>query len=83
MVSNTKQSNGFPPFLHALQKFDVGQLMGIAEFYGCMSRALTDYIDLMNELFHGRVQNVANGYVFKGKPIVIQFGRNPAAAKAN
>ncbi|KAL0334496.1 UNVERIFIED_CONTAM: U11/U12 small nuclear ribonucleoprotein [Sesamum radiatum] len=27
--------------------------------------------------------NVANGYVFKGKPIVIQFGRNPAAAKAN
>ncbi|KAL0422995.1 UNVERIFIED_CONTAM: U11/U12 small nuclear ribonucleoprotein [Sesamum latifolium] len=27
--------------------------------------------------------NMANGYVFKGKPIVIQFGRNPAAAKAN
>ncbi|KAK4436855.1 U11/U12 small nuclear ribonucleoprotein [Sesamum alatum] len=27
--------------------------------------------------------NVANGYVFKGKPIVIQFGRNPTAAKPN
>lgn len=27
--------------------------------------------------------NLVNGYVFKGKPMIIQFGRNPAAAKAN
>ncbi|KAG9148320.1 hypothetical protein Leryth_012264 [Lithospermum erythrorhizon] len=27
--------------------------------------------------------NLVNGYVFKGKPIVIQFGRNTAPAKAN
>ncbi|KAK6118697.1 hypothetical protein DH2020_047554 [Rehmannia glutinosa] len=27
--------------------------------------------------------NVVNGYVFKGKPMVIQFGRSPAAAKLN
>ncbi|RVW35756.1 U11/U12 small nuclear ribonucleoprotein 65 kDa protein [Vitis vinifera] len=27
------------------------------------------------------VVNVVNGYVFKGKPMIIQFGRNPAAAK--
>ncbi|RZC83350.1 hypothetical protein C5167_046134 [Papaver somniferum] len=27
--------------------------------------------------------NLANGYVFKGKPMIIQFGRNPGAAKAN
>ncbi|KAL2490572.1 U11/U12 small nuclear ribonucleoprotein 65 kDa protein [Abeliophyllum distichum] len=27
--------------------------------------------------------NAVNGYVFKGKPIIIQFGRSPAAAKAN
>ncbi|XP_050369662.1 U11/U12 small nuclear ribonucleoprotein 65 kDa protein [Argentina anserina] len=26
--------------------------------------------------------NLVNGYVFKGKPMIIQFGRNPAAAKA-
>ncbi|MCI03466.1 RNA-binding protein 40-like, partial [Trifolium medium] len=25
--------------------------------------------------------NLVNGYVFKGKPMIIQFGRNPAAAK--
>ncbi|KAL0292932.1 UNVERIFIED_CONTAM: U11/U12 small nuclear ribonucleoprotein [Sesamum radiatum] len=25
--------------------------------------------------------NMANGYVFKGKPIVIQFGRNPPLLK--
>ncbi|KAK3197955.1 hypothetical protein Dsin_021370 [Dipteronia sinensis] len=34
------------------------------------------------ELAH-RALNLANGYVFKGKPMIIQFGRNPAAAKAN
>ncbi|XP_058218185.1 U11/U12 small nuclear ribonucleoprotein 65 kDa protein [Rhododendron vialii] len=27
--------------------------------------------------------NLANGYVFKGKPMIIQFGRNAATAKAN
>ncbi|XP_034220578.1 U11/U12 small nuclear ribonucleoprotein 65 kDa protein isoform X3 [Prunus dulcis] len=27
--------------------------------------------------------NLVNGYVFKGKPVIIQFGRNPAAGKAN
>ncbi|WOK95903.1 hypothetical protein Cni_G04610 [Canna indica] len=27
--------------------------------------------------------NLVNGYVFKGKPIIIQFGRNPGAGKAN
>ncbi|XP_042381459.1 U11/U12 small nuclear ribonucleoprotein 65 kDa protein-like isoform X1 [Zingiber officinale] len=27
--------------------------------------------------------NLVNGYVFKGKPIIIQFGRNSGAAKAN
>lgn len=26
--------------------------------------------------------NLVNGYVFKGKPMIIQFGRNPATAKA-
>ncbi|KAF7801501.1 U11/U12 small nuclear ribonucleoprotein 65 kDa protein [Senna tora] len=25
--------------------------------------------------------NLVNGYVFKGKPMIIQFGRNPAASK--
>ncbi|KAI3446348.1 hypothetical protein Pfo_003013 [Paulownia fortunei] len=34
------------------------------------------------ELAHNAL-NVVNGYVFKGKPIVIQFGRSPAAAKVN
>lgn len=34
------------------------------------------------ELAHHAL-NLVNGYVFKGKPIIIQFGRNPAAAKAN
>ncbi|KAL6342608.1 hypothetical protein AAG906_012468 [Vitis piasezkii] len=32
------------------------------------------------ELAHHAL-NVVNGYVFKGKPMIIQFGRNPAAAK--
>ncbi|XP_004493139.1 U11/U12 small nuclear ribonucleoprotein 65 kDa protein [Cicer arietinum] len=32
------------------------------------------------ELAH-RALNLVNGYVFKGKPMIIQFGRNPAAAK--
>ncbi|KAJ4978559.1 hypothetical protein NE237_009339 [Protea cynaroides] len=27
--------------------------------------------------------NLVNGYVFKSKPMIIQFGRNPAAGKAN
>ncbi|CAL9088184.1 unnamed protein product [Musa acuminata var. zebrina] len=27
--------------------------------------------------------NLVNGYMFKGKPIIIQFGRNPAAGKGN
>nr|XP_016432862.1 PREDICTED: U11/U12 small nuclear ribonucleoprotein 65 kDa protein-like [Nicotiana tabacum] len=27
--------------------------------------------------------NLVNGYVFKGKPIVIQFGRDPAKAKTS
>lgn len=27
--------------------------------------------------------NLVNGYVFKGKPMIIQFGRNPASAKSN
>lgn len=34
------------------------------------------------ELAH-RALNLVNGYAFKGKPMIIQFGRNPAAAKAN
>ncbi|KAI4386660.1 hypothetical protein MLD38_004575 [Melastoma candidum] len=34
------------------------------------------------ELAH-RALNLVNGYVFKDKPMIIQFGRNPAAAKAN
>lgn len=29
------------------------------------------------------LQNLAHGYVFKGKPMIIQFGRNPAANKAS
>ncbi|XP_022744180.1 U11/U12 small nuclear ribonucleoprotein 65 kDa protein-like isoform X2 [Durio zibethinus] len=33
--------------------------------------------------FAHRALNLVNGYVFKGKPIIIQFGRNPAAAKTN
>lgn len=33
------------------------------------------------ELAH-QALNLVNGYVFKGKPVIIQFGRNPAAAKA-
>lgn len=33
------------------------------------------------ELAHHAL-NLANGYVFKGKPMIIQFGRTPAAAKA-
>ncbi|XWS42647.1 hypothetical protein CRYUN_Cryun16bG0031800 [Craigia yunnanensis] len=28
-------------------------------------------------------KNLVNGYVFKGKPTIIQFGRNPATAKTN
>lgn len=28
-----------------------------------------------------RALNLVNGYVFKGKPMIIQFGRNPAAGK--
>ncbi|KAF5185782.1 U11/U12 small nuclear ribonucleoprotein [Thalictrum thalictroides] len=27
--------------------------------------------------------NLVNGYVFRGKPMIIQFGRNPAAGRAN
>lgn len=27
------------------------------------------------------LQNLANGYVFKGKPMIIQFGRNPSSGK--
>ncbi|OVA03907.1 RNA recognition motif domain [Macleaya cordata] len=27
--------------------------------------------------------NLVNGYVFKGKPMIIQFGRNPSSGKAN
>lgn len=34
------------------------------------------------ELAHHAL-NLVNGYQFKGKPMVIQFGRNPAAAKEN
>ncbi|KAF7140770.1 hypothetical protein RHSIM_Rhsim06G0113900 [Rhododendron simsii] len=34
------------------------------------------------ELAHNAL-NLANGYVFKGKPMIIQFGRNAATAKAN
>ncbi|KAJ4821821.1 hypothetical protein Tsubulata_017813 [Turnera subulata] len=34
------------------------------------------------ELAH-QALNLVNGFVFKGKPMIIQFGRNPAAAKAN
>ncbi|XP_022718968.1 LOW QUALITY PROTEIN: U11/U12 small nuclear ribonucleoprotein 65 kDa protein-like [Durio zibethinus] len=34
------------------------------------------------ELAH-RALSLVNGYVFKGKPIIIQFGRNPSAAKTN
>lgn len=30
-----------------------------------------------------RALNLAHGYVFKGKPMIIQFGRNPAANKAS
>lgn len=31
----------------------------------------------------GLLQNLVNGYVFKGKPMIIQFGRNAPAAKPN
>lgn len=34
------------------------------------------------ELAH-RALNLVNGYVFKGKPMIIQFGRNPAASKTS
>ncbi|KAL5547126.1 hypothetical protein UlMin_006813 [Ulmus minor] len=34
------------------------------------------------ELAHHAL-NLVHGYVFKGKPMVIQFGRNPAAVKEN
>ncbi|KAL1195362.1 U11/U12 small nuclear ribonucleoprotein 65 kDa protein [Cardamine amara subsp. amara] len=34
------------------------------------------------ELAH-RALNLVNGFVFKGKPMIIQFGRNPGAAKPN
>ncbi|XP_037493895.1 U11/U12 small nuclear ribonucleoprotein 65 kDa protein [Jatropha curcas] len=34
------------------------------------------------ELAH-QALNLVNGYVFKGKPMIIQFGRNPSAGKAN
>ncbi|KAF9604116.1 hypothetical protein IFM89_002791 [Coptis chinensis] len=34
-------------------------------------------------LTHHMLQNLVNGYVFKGKPMIIQFGRNPGAARAN
>ncbi|KAE8699195.1 U11/U12 small nuclear ribonucleoprotein 65 kDa protein [Hibiscus syriacus] len=34
------------------------------------------------ELAHHAL-NLVNGYVFKGKPIIVQFGRNPAASKTN
>ncbi|KAF3441231.1 hypothetical protein FNV43_RR15144 [Rhamnella rubrinervis] len=34
------------------------------------------------ELAHHAL-NLVNGYVYKGKPMIIQFGRNPAATKAN
>jgi len=30
-----------------------------------------------------RALNLAHGYVFKGKPMIIHFGRNPAANKAS
>ncbi|KAI3437099.1 uncharacterized protein J3R85_005840 [Psidium guajava] len=30
-----------------------------------------------------RALNLVNGYVFKGKPMIIQFGRNPAASKTS
>ncbi|XP_030516861.2 U11/U12 small nuclear ribonucleoprotein 65 kDa protein [Rhodamnia argentea] len=30
-----------------------------------------------------RALNLVNGYVFKGKPMIIQFGRNPSASKTN
>ncbi|KAG0487868.1 hypothetical protein HPP92_006679 [Vanilla planifolia] len=30
-----------------------------------------------------RALNLVNGYLFKGKPIIIQFGRNPSAGKGN
>ncbi|XP_038696744.1 U11/U12 small nuclear ribonucleoprotein 65 kDa protein isoform X5 [Tripterygium wilfordii] len=33
------------------------------------------------ELAHHAL-NLVNGYVLKGKPVIIQFGRNPSAAKA-
>ncbi|WZZ56929.1 hypothetical protein YC2023_057036 [Brassica napus] len=29
------------------------------------------------------LQNLVNGFVFKGKPMIIQFGRNPGSAKPN
>lgn len=40
--------------------------------------------DRINEWWSSEwVQNAVNGYVFKGKPVVIQFGRSPAATKPN
>ncbi|KAK3011833.1 hypothetical protein RJ639_010827 [Escallonia herrerae] len=30
-----------------------------------------------------RAMNMVNGYVFKGKPMIIQFGRNPTSGKQN
>ncbi|XP_076960824.1 U11/U12 small nuclear ribonucleoprotein 65 kDa protein-like isoform X2 [Bidens hawaiensis] len=34
------------------------------------------------EIAH-RAMNVVNGFVFKGKPMIIQFGRNPSASKTS
>uniref|UniRef100_A0A452YKT9 RRM domain-containing protein n=1 Tax=Aegilops tauschii subsp. strangulata TaxID=200361 RepID=A0A452YKT9_AEGTS len=30
-----------------------------------------------------RALNLAHGYAFKGKPMIIQFGRSPAATKTS
>ena len=28
-----------------------------------------------------KMQNLVNGYMFKGKPMIVQFGRNPSAGR--
>ncbi|RWW54772.1 hypothetical protein BHE74_00038629, partial [Ensete ventricosum] len=44
---------------------------------------LMQIYNILIENYSTMVQNLVNGYMFKGKPIIIQFGRNPAAGKGN
>ncbi|OAY76189.1 U11/U12 small nuclear ribonucleoprotein 65 kDa protein [Ananas comosus] len=49
----------------------------------CLSGSLFESVDAARSGLHIKLmQNLANGYVFKGKAMIIQFGRNPVAGKA-